>query len=54
MAFAGTAAHWYLVAWCRLREGARAFRLGRIVAAADTGEPGAAHQAVPMERPNLL
>ena len=39
VAFAGTAAHWYLVAWCRLREGARAFRLDRIVAAADTGKP---------------
>jgi predicted DNA-binding transcriptional regulator YafY len=39
VAFAGTRAHWYLLAWCRLRDGARAFRVDRIVAAADTGEP---------------
>lgn len=39
VAFAGMADHWYLVAWCRLRKGARAFRLDRILAAADTGEP---------------
>jgi len=39
VAFAGTRAHWYLVAWCRLRDGARAFRLDRIRAAVDTGEP---------------
>jgi predicted DNA-binding transcriptional regulator YafY len=39
VAFAGTRAHWYLMAWCRLREGARAFRLDRIDAAVDTGEP---------------
>ncbi len=39
VAFAGMADHWYLVAWCRLRQGTRAFRLDRILAAADTGEP---------------
>ena len=39
VAFAGTRAHWYLVRWCRLRQGSRAFRLDRIHAAADTGEP---------------
>ena len=39
VAFAGTRAHWYLVAWCRLRGGARAFRMDRIHAAVDTGEP---------------
>jgi predicted DNA-binding transcriptional regulator YafY len=38
-AFAGTQAHWYLVGWCRLRQGTRVFRLDRIDAAADTGEP---------------
>jgi predicted DNA-binding transcriptional regulator YafY len=38
VAFAGTRAHWYLIAWCRLRDGARAFRLDRIRAAVDTGE----------------
>jgi len=30
---------WFLVAWCRLREELRAFRLDRIVAGRDTGEP---------------
>ena len=39
VAFAGTRAHWYLIAWCRLRDGARAFRLDRIRAAVDTREP---------------
>jgi predicted DNA-binding transcriptional regulator YafY len=39
VAFAGTRAHWYLIAWCRLRDSARAFRLDRIHAAVDTGEP---------------
>ena len=39
VAFAGTRAHWYLIAWCRLRDGARAFRVDRILAALDTGEP---------------
>jgi predicted DNA-binding transcriptional regulator YafY len=39
VAFAGTPAHWYLIAWCRLREGARAFRMDRIQAVVDTGEP---------------
>jgi predicted DNA-binding transcriptional regulator YafY len=39
VAFAGTRTHWYLLAWCRLRDGARTFRVDRIVAAVDTGEP---------------
>ena len=39
VAFAGTRAQWYLMAWCRLRNGTRAFRVDRILAATDTGEP---------------
>lgn len=39
VAFAATRNQWYLLAWCRLREGSRAFRLDRILAAVDTGEP---------------
>jgi predicted DNA-binding transcriptional regulator YafY len=39
VAFVGAPAHWYLMAWCRLRNGTRAFRLDRIHAAEDTGEP---------------
>jgi predicted DNA-binding transcriptional regulator YafY len=31
--------HWYLVAWCRLREGVRAFRTDRIESLIATGEP---------------
>lgn len=38
-AFANGPTHWYLVAWCRLRDAGRAFRLDRIVDAVDTGEP---------------
>jgi len=38
VAFAATRNQWYLLAWCRLREGSRAFRLDRILAAVDTGE----------------
>ncbi|MDR2987075.1 MAG: YafY family transcriptional regulator [Nocardiopsaceae bacterium] len=44
VAFAGTRTHWYLVAWCRLRDGARAFRVDRILTALDTGAP-APHRA---------
>jgi len=36
--FVGAETHWYLVAWCRLREGGRAFRLDRILDAHATGE----------------
>src|SRR5215475_3795023 len=39
VAFAGTRDQWYLLGWCRLRDGARAFRVDRILAAIDTGEP---------------
>jgi predicted DNA-binding transcriptional regulator YafY len=38
VAFAATRNQWYLLAWCRLRDGSRAFRLDRILAAVDTGE----------------
>ena len=37
--FAATRVQWYLLGWCRLRDAGRAFRLDRILAAADTGEP---------------
>ena len=39
VALAGTQTHWYLMGWCRLRNAARAFRMDRIVAAVDSGEP---------------
>lgn len=37
--FVGTDDHWYLVAWCRLRDDARSFRADRIERAVATGEP---------------
>ena len=36
---AHTQGQWYLVAWCRLREGVRWFRLARVVRADVTREP---------------
>lgn len=35
----GEAGHWYLVAWCRLRDAVRAFRTDRIESLSATGEP---------------
>lgn len=37
--------HWYLVAWCRLRRGIRAFRFDRILAVEPTGLPARHHPA---------
>lgn len=42
---------WYLVAWCRLRDDLRIFRLDRIIASHDTGEPTAARTPDPRELP---
>ncbi|MCP9985609.1 WYL domain-containing protein [Streptomyces sudanensis] len=45
-------ADWYLAGWCRLREGARAFRLDRVRHAEGTGRhfpPRPAHTLVPQE-----
>ena len=36
---------WYLIAWCRLREQLRAFRMDRIVTFHDTGRPAPARPA---------
>lgn len=41
MGYVGKGRDWYLIAWCRLRDGVRAFRADRIVAAASTGERSA-------------
>ena len=38
LAFVGRGRDWYLIGWCRLRDGIRAFRGDRIVAAEATGE----------------
>jgi predicted DNA-binding transcriptional regulator YafY len=37
--------HWYLVAWCRLRHGIRAFRFDRLRAVEPTGIPARPHPA---------
>ena len=34
---------WYLIAWCRLRQAARAFRVDRVMHAEATGEPAPEH-----------
>ncbi|WP_219415562.1 helix-turn-helix transcriptional regulator [Pseudonocardia nigra] len=44
-ALAATGGHWYLLAWCRLRQGPRWFRTDRIVAAHLTAEPAPEHDA---------
>ncbi|MGB3440749.1 MAG: YafY family protein [Actinophytocola sp.] len=43
---------WYLVAWCRLRDELRVFRLDRIVTGHDTGEPAPARspERLPLPR----
>lgn len=44
--FLAGAEDWYLVAWCRLRDALRAFRLDRITACHDTGRPAPARAPV--------
>ncbi|WP_445153788.1 helix-turn-helix transcriptional regulator [Arthrobacter sp. Hor0625] len=41
--FASTNGHWYLIAWCRLRNEMRWFRVGRIVHATVTKTPCGTH-----------
>lgn len=41
MGYVGRDQHWYLVAWCRTRDGLRAFRDDRILTAEHTGETAA-------------
>lgn len=38
LGYLGTRAHWYLVGWCRLRDGVRAFRTDRIAGVTTTAE----------------
>jgi predicted DNA-binding transcriptional regulator YafY len=42
---------WYLVAWCRLRDELRVFRLDRIIASHDTGEPVPSRDPVELKLP---
>jgi predicted DNA-binding transcriptional regulator YafY len=56
VAFVATRSQWYLLAWCRLRQGSRAFRLDRILAAADTGAPAPprAYQDLDVDIPDAV
>jgi predicted DNA-binding transcriptional regulator YafY len=45
---------WYLVAWCRLREELRVFRLERILAGEDTGEPVPAREPADLPLPSYV
>lgn len=45
---------WYLVAWCRLREELRVFRLDRILAGEDTGEPVPAREPADLPLPSYV
>lgn len=38
LGYVGSAAHWYLIAWCRLRDGLRTFRMDRITSVTVTTE----------------
>jgi predicted DNA-binding transcriptional regulator YafY len=48
VALAATRGHWYLLAWCRSRNGPRWFRTDRISAAHLTAEPAPTHDAATM------
>jgi predicted DNA-binding transcriptional regulator YafY len=56
VAFAGTPAQWYLLAWCRLRDGGRAFRMDRILAVTDTGQraPARSYRDLKVDIPDTL
>ncbi len=56
VAFVGSRTQWYLMAWCRLRQGTRAFRVDRIRAAADTGEmaPDRSYSDLDVDIPGAL
>ncbi|WP_424530023.1 helix-turn-helix transcriptional regulator [Sphaerisporangium viridialbum] len=49
----GRGGFWYLVAWCRLREDVRVFRLDRVAAAALTGEPARARRRLEEYAPDI-
>lgn len=52
VAFVGSPTQWYLLAWCRLRDNPRAFRLDRITNVKDTGEP-APHRSYADLKPDI-
>jgi predicted DNA-binding transcriptional regulator YafY len=56
VAFAATRTEWYLMAWCRLRGGTRAFRVDRVLAASDTGEPASprSYRDLDVDIPNAI
>lgn len=56
VAFAATRSQWYLLAWCRLRDRGRAFRIDRIRGVADTGEraPARSYRELAVDIPDDL
>ena len=50
LGFVGSPTHWYLLGWCRLRDGVRAFRVDRIVSVSVTAETPAPR---PLDRDDL-
>ena len=56
VALVETEGHWYLLAWCRVRDDARCFRLDRIRRAIATDEIAAVrdHDEVTAEIPNVV
>jgi predicted DNA-binding transcriptional regulator YafY len=49
MGYVGSPTHWYLLAWCRLREALRAFRTDRITTVAVTAEVPAPRSLAPAD-----
>jgi predicted DNA-binding transcriptional regulator YafY len=54
VAVVGVVPHWYLVAWCRLREGYRSFRLDRVLGAELSDEVAPDRGVVPVGPPGLV
>jgi predicted DNA-binding transcriptional regulator YafY len=46
LGYVGSPTHWYLLGWCRLRAGVRAFRVDRIVSVSVTAETPAPRSLV--------
>ncbi|GLI03034.1 helix-turn-helix transcriptional regulator [Phytohabitans aurantiacus] len=49
LGYVGNREYWYLVAWCRLRDGVRAFRTDRIESVTGTAEPAPPRRLLPSD-----
>jgi predicted DNA-binding transcriptional regulator YafY len=54
LGYIGDHEHWYLVAWCRLRQAVRAFRTDRIESLIATGEPAPPRRLAATDLPLVL